>query len=104
MSTKSATPNWIQLIVLVLSLVTIIVGAAIWATSAHAEIKDWTIDKTSATTKEVKEDIKEYYVQKREFIEVKIILDEHKKQHNRLETMLSKMDKKLERENRKCKR
>ena len=63
--------DWTQFIAIVLTMVGMVVGAAIYTTNADAEIKDWTVEQDFVTKEELKEIIKEQYVPKHEFAVVK---------------------------------
>jgi len=85
-----------QLIASILAVITLSVGVVLWATSAHAELKDWTASQDYVTRQEFKELIQEQYVPRYEFVAVKEKLDSLNEKHIMLMNLLDKMDKKLD--------
>ena len=83
--------DWPKYITLFLTVVSLTVGMAIWATSSHAEIKDWTAAQDFVTKEELKEVMKEQYVPLHEFTKVKQSLDDTKIQLNKMESKLDKV-------------
>ena len=88
--------GWKQTIVIVLTVIAMAVGAALWASNAHAEIKDWTAEQDFVTKSELKEVIKEQYVPRYEFVIVKEKLENHEKQHLLLQKTLDKIEEKMD--------
>lgn len=89
--------DWRQTIVMILTVIGMAVGAALWATSAHAEIKDWTAEQDFVTKTELTEIIKEQYVKREDFVVVKANLKNLCEKHDQLLNTLEKMDRKLDR-------
>jgi len=83
--------DWPKYISIFLTIITLFVGMAIWATNSHAEIKDWTSGQDFVTKEELKEVMKERYVPLHEFTKVKQSLDDTKIQLNKMETKLDKV-------------
>jgi len=81
--------EWPKYIVIVLTIISIAVGAAIWATSAHAAIRSWTAEQDFVTKSELRDVMKEQYVPLHEFTKVQQCLDDYR-------SNLEKMDKKLD--------
>lgn len=86
--------EWPKYISLLLTVIALVVGMAIWATNSHAEIKDWTAEQDFVTKTELRSVMKEQYVPLHEFTKVKQSLDDTKAQ---LEKMDDKLDKVLNR-------
>ena len=83
---KNGNGTIVKYLSLIFTVLGLIVGMVVWASTEHADIKDWTLDKDHDTKIELRADIKEKYVPKHEFIEVKIILKEHIEMHKKPET------------------
>jgi len=96
--------EWPKYITLFLTVLTLAVGMAIWATNAHSEIKDWTAEQDFVTKQELKEIMKEQYVPVREFVKVQTSLDNHIKQHEQLQKSIDKLQKQLDRMERRTRR
>ena len=93
---NSKIQEWKQVLAIIISVCGIVSGVILWATSSHAAIKDWTTGQDFVTKEELKEVMKEQYVPKHEFATVKQKLDDHHKNHQSLMRTLDKMDKKLD--------
>lgn len=94
---ETSKSDWKQTIAMVLTVIAMAVGASLWASNAHADIKDWTSEQDFVTKKELVDIIKEQYVKKEQFAIVRQKLISHEKQHEQLLRTLEKMDLKLDR-------
>lgn len=88
--------DWKQTIATLLTLVTVSVGVTLWASNAHANIQNWTVDQDFVTKTDLKEIIKEQYVPRYEFEIVKEKLDANEKQHIQLQKSLDKLSEKID--------
>ena len=95
-SASEIVQDWKQTIAMLLTVVAMAVGAALWASNAHADIKEWTTEQDFVTQKELKEIIKEQYVKKEDFVIVKEKLENNEKQHVELQKTLDKLSEKLD--------
>lgn len=77
---------WVSVIVTVIAL---LVAAAVWASTEHLNIKDWAAEKNYDTKKEVLELVEKQYVPKSEFSEIRV-----EQQHlvKDMEVVKSKLD------------
>ena len=100
MAMKNGNGTIIKYLSLLLTVIGLIVGMVVWASTEHATIKDWTLDKDHDTRIELRADIKDKYVPKHEFIEVKTILKEHQEMHKKLDDLLYRIEKKLDKQER----
>ena len=89
--------EWPKYITLFLTVLTLAVGMAIWATDAHSDIKTWTAEQDFVTKQELKDVMKEQYVPVKEFVKVQTSLDLHVQQHRQLQESMNKLEKKLDR-------
>lgn len=85
-----------QLIASILAIITLTISVVLWATSAHADIKDWTAGQDYVTREELKDTIKEQYVPRVEFVIVKSKLDNLTEKHDTLISTIEKMNTKLD--------
>lgn len=81
---------------IMLTLISLLVGAAIWATTAHADIKDWTAEQDYVTRKQLTDAFKESYVKREEFAKVETNLENLCEKHEALINTLDKMNNKLD--------
>ena len=93
--------TWRSFIGIVLTLITLTAGAVLWASNAHMDIKDWTAEQDYVTKQELKDVIKEQYVPRHEFAIVQEKLEENERQHQALMEMLDKIDRKIDKIQRK---
>jgi len=84
-------PSWSAVITLLLTVLAMTIGTVVWATSSHAEIKDWTSNQDFVT----KSVVKEQYVPRYEFAKVEQSLKDHKIAHDKIESQLDKVLEKL---------
>ena len=85
-------PKWITLFLLILSLA---IGAVMWATNSHASIKSWTAGQDYVTKEELKDTMKEQYVPLHRFTKVEQILKEQGKDLDKIEEKVDKILDKL---------
>jgi peptidoglycan hydrolase CwlO-like protein len=85
-----------ELAPILLTLIAMLIGCAIWATSAHADIKDWTAEQDFVTKTELKEVIKEQYARQEDVVRLEEKLESLNEKHQRLLEAIDKLDKKLE--------
>ena len=83
--------DWPKYVTLALAVLTLVVGAAIWATSAHAAIRDWTAEQDFVTKEELRNVMKEQYVPLHEFTKVQQSLDNQTKNLEKLDIKLDKV-------------
>ena len=96
--------EWKQVVAIIVMVCGVISAVILWATNSHAEIKDWTSEQDFVTKKELREAFKESYVPKHEFATVKEKLDNQAKNQQRLMDQLDKIDRKLDKMQRKLNR
>ena len=82
------TSDITKYIALVLTAVGMLVLATWLVSSAHADIKSWTLDQDSVRTEKVLEIVDRYYVSKEDFVRIETKLEA-------MEKLLDKIDKKL---------
>jgi hypothetical protein len=78
---------------IILTIIALAVGAAIYVSSANAENKDWTAAQDSATKVELRTEMRERYVPRYEFIGVKVKLESIEKILERLEKKVDHLQK-----------
>jgi hypothetical protein len=93
---KSKTEYWKQVISVILTIIAMAVGATVWATSAHAEIIQYTDNENVKQSEELRAERKEQYVPKYDFVILKEKLDTNEKQHQDLIKSLDKINEKLD--------
>ena len=94
--TCNPVTDWRQTVAMILTIVTMSVGAALWASSAHADLKEWTVEQDFVTKEELKEIIKEQYVPRYEFVVVKEKLENTEEKLDGLQKTLDKLSEKLD--------
>lgn len=93
LSVKRNIMDWLKFIPIILTIITITVGAAIWASTEHSDIKAWTLDQDNATKSEIKESSEKRFVPKEDFSRI----DENmKRQKEDIKEIKDKLDKLLE--------
>jgi Tfp pilus assembly protein PilO len=85
--------EWLKYIPIFITIISLSVGAAVWASSAHDGIKSWTLDENSAIKTELKATMQEQYVPLHEFTRVQQCLED---QQNNLEKIENKLDRILD--------
>lgn len=100
MVTKNGNGTIVKYLALIFTGLGLVVSMVVWASSEHANIKDWTLDKDHDTRVELKDGVKDKYVPKHEFIEVKTILKEHQEMHKKLDDLLYRIERKLDKQDR----
>lgn len=85
-----------KFILTILTIVGLAIGCAIWATSAHAEIKDWASTQDFVTRSELKEIMKEQYVPMTKFVKVETQLERAIKDNQRILESLHEVNDKLD--------
>ena len=85
----------IKYIGIFLTVITMAIGAVVWASSEHSALKDWTTNTVADTKSEVREEIKEHYVQKQETSRIEQQLKDQKDDIKEIKSMLSKVLDKL---------
>ena len=83
--------DWPKYAVLLLSIIASVVGVAIWATGAHASIRDWTAEQDFVTKAELRDVMKEQYVPLHEFTKVQQCLEDQSRQFEKIEIKLDKV-------------
>ena len=86
-----------QLLAMFFTVITMVAGIVLWATSSHAQIKDWTSEQDFVTNSQLQEVIKEQYVRQKDFVVLKEKLENLNDKHTDLINTLEKMDAKLDR-------
>ena len=92
-SQKKSIAGWITI---ALTVLTLLIGATVWASSEHAEIKDWTAEQDFVTKTELRDVMKDQDVPKHEFSKVEQSLEDTRDQIIRIQDTLEKMDDKLD--------
>jgi hypothetical protein len=88
MATKKS--DFTKILALILTLLTLSIGAVLYISEAHAEIKDWTLGQEFVKEKVIKDN----YVPKHEFIEVRTELKESRSQNEKEhKEIIRKLDK-----------
>lgn len=85
--------EWPKYIAVFITLLGMIVGAAVWASNAHDNLKSFVMDQDVSVESNIKAEIREQYVPKYEFTAVQQILENQKLT---LEKIEGKLDKVLE--------
>lgn len=85
---SSRLSDWPKFIAVFLTIISMAVGMAIWASSSHAEIKGWTAEQDYVTKTELKDTMKEQYVPLYEFTKVKQSLEDLKADSGKIEQKL----------------
>lgn len=88
--------RWIDVAVVILTLISMLVGAAVWASNQHIDLKEWTAEQDYVTQNELKEVIKEQYVPRHEFAIVREKLENHEDNHLQLIKTLDKLSEKID--------
>ena len=88
--------DWKQTVAVILTIIAMSVGAALWASNAHASIKDWTAEQDFVTKTELREVIKEQYVPRHEFVVVREKLDNTEEKLDTVQKTLDKLSEKLD--------
>ena len=78
--TSSASSSKARTIAIIITLVGMAAGAAVWASGEHMAIKDWTAEQDYTTKKEVQSIVKAQYVPREDFVELKTDVKYMKKQ------------------------
>jgi uncharacterized membrane protein YgaE (UPF0421/DUF939 family) len=86
----------LKLASLALTFMGLLVGGVVWATTCHADIKDWTAEQDFVTKTELQDVMKEQYVKREDFAIVKQKLENLNENHQRLMKLLDKIDNKLD--------
>lgn len=92
----NSVTDWKQTVAMILTIVAMSVGAALWASNAHANLKDWTSEQDFVTQRELKEIIREQYVPRYEFVVVKEKLDNTEEKLDTLQKTLDKLSEKMD--------
>lgn len=86
----------IKFILNLLIIISMAVGAIIWATGEHSVIREWTSEQDFVTKTELKEIIKEQYVKRSEFIQLRTQFEETNKNNQKIITELDKIQGKID--------
>jgi hypothetical protein len=78
-----------QFISLIVTIAIITAGAVVWATSEHADNKDWTVEQDRVIKTDIEGQMKEHYVPKHEFTPVQTDI-------KNIKDMLTQMNTKLD--------
>jgi septal ring factor EnvC (AmiA/AmiB activator) len=62
--------HWAKWIAIILTVVSLVVGAVVWASTEHSDIRVWTADQDYATKQDLEETAEKLYVPKEEFSRV----------------------------------
>lgn len=81
-------PKWVAVFV---TLIGMIVGAAVWASSEHDTLKSYTIERDFAMETTIKADVKEQYVQRHEYTAMEQCLKDQKLTLDKIEAKLDKL-------------
>jgi len=81
--------NLIGLIVLIIGLISMACGAAIWASSEHADIRDFAATKDSAVKTELKQDVKDNFVHKQNHSELKAYVEGQREDIKEIKTQVN---------------
>lgn len=86
----------VELIPIFLLLISMLIGATIWASNQHIEIKEWTSKQDYVTKTQLSEVMKEQYVRKHEFAIVEQKLDNQDKNQERMMKAIDKLSLKVD--------
>lgn len=93
---KGKGEYWKQLLGISLTVIAMAVGATVWATTAHANIINYTDIENVKQTDSLRNERKEQYVPKYDFVIVQEKLETNEKQHQELIKSIDKMSEKLD--------
>lgn len=93
---KEIYTDWKHTVAMIFTIIAMCVGAALWASDAHADLKDWTAEQDFVTKKELIEVIKEQYVPRYEFVVVKEKLENTEEKLDHLQLTLDKLCDKMD--------
>jgi septal ring factor EnvC (AmiA/AmiB activator) len=88
--------KWTDVVAIVLTVLSMMVGAVVWASSQHIELKEWTAEQDFVTQNELKEVIKEQYVPRHEFAIVGQKLENYEDNHKQIIKTLDKLSEKID--------
>jgi septal ring factor EnvC (AmiA/AmiB activator) len=87
---KGQPTNWAKWIVIVLTSMSLVVAAVVWAGTEHSDIKTWTAEQDYATKQDLEETVEKRYVPKEDFARVEQSLSDQKED---IEEVKEKLDK-----------
>lgn len=93
---KTMKTQFGKIISLIITLITLVVGAVLWATGAHADNRSEMAERDNTIKLEMREENKDKYARNYEFSAVQAKLDAHEKQHEILIRTLENMDRKID--------
>ena len=79
------TSDIVKYIGIILTTMAMILGATLYISNSHADIKSWTLDQDSDRTEKMMRDVEKRYVPMEDFIEVKTDLKHMKEMLRRIE-------------------
>jgi hypothetical protein len=82
------TTDIVKYIGIIITIVGMMIGATLYISNSHADIKSWTLDQDSVKTEQLMKGIEKHYVPKSDFIEVKTDLKHMKSLLERIERKL----------------
>lgn len=90
---ENTNAKWL---VMILTIVAFAVGAVLWATNSHSELREWTAEQDFVTKTELKEMMKDQYVPFYIYIETITKLKNKCESSDKIELRLNRIEKKLE--------
>lgn len=90
--------EFIKLVPIFLTIITILIGSSIWATSQHSEIKEWAVDQDYVTKVELKERMDENYPKKEDFATMCQKIENLNEKLEMMMKQIDKIDKKTDRQ------
>ena len=88
---KKVQPDWSKWIVIVLTILSLSVAAAVWASSEHGSIKSWTAEQDYVTKQEVVQSVEKRYVPKENFSRVEQSISDQKEDIKEIKDKVDKI-------------
>ncbi len=83
--------EWPKYVAVLITIIGMIVGATVWASSSHDQLKSFTLERDYATEIEIKNSVKEQYVPKHEFSAMEQNLADQKATLEKIENKLDRI-------------
>lgn len=85
-----------RFIVTLMAIISFAIGAVMWATNSHAELKEWAVGQDFVTKTELKETMKDQYVPLSRFIRLETQLEEATKTNEQVLESLKELKDKID--------
>ena len=85
-----------RIVGLILTLITMAVGATLWAGNQHADIRSWTMDQIYSTKTEVIDVMKDQFVEQKAFVRIEEKLSRQEIDIKDMKVKIDKMSQRLE--------